>query len=288
MFSDVDLPVRKKTFQKKLQKMFENEEQRVSEFIFILSWRATANVSEVDRSIAIDGLLTTVLKDTGAKPVLPVPDPRQDHGPPLGALFHGAAWRSRFLIPSLLASFTATRGRFYISGGHDSQFSPYRRDVLSYDPARGGEPWVERRAMSAARAWHCMASPNHLIYAIGGSDNDEGGTERFDIRRVEAYDPLSGQWTAAQQRGGARRLGRPHLRAGGLQLGEHGVLQGHAGVRPRPRRVGQRTRPAQVHREALATASRGEEGTGDGGEVTHGAAETRVRSSRGTSDVQTS
>jgi len=62
IFSDVDLPVRKKTFQKTLQKMFKDEEQCVSEFIFILSWRATGNVSEIDRSIAIDGLATTALE----------------------------------------------------------------------------------------------------------------------------------------------------------------------------------------------------------------------------------
>ncbi|XP_068580149.1 kelch-like protein 36 [Cebidichthys violaceus] len=90
---------------------------------------------------------------------------------------------------------TVHRGVVYISGGHDYQIGPYRRDVLSYDPSRDSEVWVERRAMSLARGWHCMASPNHLIYAIGGSDDHEDTTERFDILQVESYDPRGGQWT---------------------------------------------------------------------------------------------
>ena len=83
----------------------------------------------------------------------------------------------------------------YISGGHDFQIGPYRREVLSYDPSQDGEVWVERQAMSLARGWHCMASLNHLIYAIGGSDDHEDTTERFDILQVESYDPRSAQWT---------------------------------------------------------------------------------------------
>ncbi|KAK9517241.1 hypothetical protein VZT92_025126 [Zoarces viviparus] len=86
-------------------------------------------------------------------------------------------------------------GVVYISGGHDYQIGPYRRDVLSFDPSRESEVWVKRRAMGLARGWHCMASLNHLIYAIGGSDDHEDTTERFDILQVESYDPCSGQWT---------------------------------------------------------------------------------------------
>lgn len=67
--------------------------------------------------------------------------------------------------------------------------------MLSYDPSRDSEVWVERQAMSLARGWHCMASLNHLIYAIGGSDDHEDTSERFDIQQVESYDPQSGQWT---------------------------------------------------------------------------------------------
>jgi len=67
IFSDVNLPVRKKTFQKTLQKLFENKEQCVFELIFILFWRSTGNVSEIDRSIAIDGLATTVLQANNQK-----------------------------------------------------------------------------------------------------------------------------------------------------------------------------------------------------------------------------
>lgn len=94
---------------------------------------------------------------------------------------------------------TVHRGVVYISGGHDYQIGPYRRDVLSYDPSRDDEVWVERQSMSLARGWHCMASLNHLIYAIGGSDDHEDTTERFDILQVESYDPRCGQWTQVAQ-----------------------------------------------------------------------------------------
>lgn len=49
--------------------------------------------------------------------------------------------------------------------------------------------------MSLARGWHCMASLNHLIYAIGGSDDHAHSAERFDILQVESLDPQCGQWT---------------------------------------------------------------------------------------------
>lgn len=87
-------------------------------------------------------------------------------------------------------------GVVYISGGHDYQIGPYRRDVLSYDQSRGSDVWVERQAMSLARGWHCMASLKHLIYAIGGSDNYADTAERFDILEVESFDPRCDQWTS--------------------------------------------------------------------------------------------
>ncbi|KAM3870263.1 kelch-like protein 36 [Diretmus argenteus] len=94
---------------------------------------------------------------------------------------------------------TVSHGTVYISGGHDYQIGPYRRDVLSYDPSRGGsgggDYWEERRAMSVARGWHCMESLGHLIYAIGGSNDHEDTAERFDILAVESFDPRSDQWT---------------------------------------------------------------------------------------------
>ncbi|KAG7281519.1 hypothetical protein CRUP_007553 [Coryphaenoides rupestris] len=93
----------------------------------------------------------------------------------------------------------------YISGGHDHQIGPYRRDVLSYDPpatgagaaaARGSSPgWRERRPMEVARGWHCMASLGERIYVTGGSDDQRHTLERFDVLAVEALDPASGQWT---------------------------------------------------------------------------------------------
>lgn len=92
---------------------------------------------------------------------------------------------------------TVHQGVLYISGGHDYQIGPYRRDFLSYDPGRDGSVWAERQPMALARGWHCMASLHHLIYAIGGSDDHADTTERFDILEVESYDPRSGQWTRA-------------------------------------------------------------------------------------------
>ncbi|KAK7892090.1 hypothetical protein WMY93_024053 [Mugilogobius chulae] len=84
---------------------------------------------------------------------------------------------------------TVHRGVVYISGGHDYQIGPYRREVLSYEPSRDGSVWVERPSMAQARGWHCMASLLHLIYAIGGSDDHAATTERFDVLQVEAYNP---------------------------------------------------------------------------------------------------
>ncbi|XP_054631396.1 kelch-like protein 36 isoform X2 [Dunckerocampus dactyliophorus] len=86
-------------------------------------------------------------------------------------------------------------GVVYISGGHDYQIGPYRKDVLYYDPSRDVDAWVECPAMSLARGWHCMASINNLIYAIGGSNDHEVTDERFDILQVESYNPRSRQWT---------------------------------------------------------------------------------------------
>lgn len=104
-----------------------------------------------------------------------------------------------FLFPFVSLTYghagTVHHGTVYISGGHDSQIGPYRRDVLSYDPTLEGRVWAERQAMCQARGWHGMASVNHLIYAVGGSDDHEDTNERFDILQVETYDPRSDQWT---------------------------------------------------------------------------------------------
>ncbi|XP_054885807.1 kelch-like protein 36 isoform X2 [Poeciliopsis prolifica] len=89
------------------------------------------------------------------------------------------------------------QGAIYISGGHDFQIGPYRRDVLSLDLARPGEAWRNRQPMSVARGWHRMASLRHLVYAIGGSDDHANTAERFDILEAEFFDPRSNQWTRA-------------------------------------------------------------------------------------------
>lgn len=89
---------------------------------------------------------------------------------------------------------TTHKGVVYISGGHDYQIGPYRRDMLSYDQS-AGDTWVERQAMTLARGWHCMASLHDRIYVIGGSDDHEDSMERFDVLEVEAFDPHTEQWS---------------------------------------------------------------------------------------------
>ncbi|KAM4553956.1 kelch-like protein 36 isoform 1-T1 [Fundulus diaphanus] len=114
-------------------------------------------------------------------------------------VYHPAEDRWSYVAPLPRPTYghagTVHQGVVYVSGGHDHQIGPYRRDVLSFDPNRVGEVWAERRPMSAARGWHCMASLNHLVYAIGGSDDHADTTERFDILQVESYDPRAGHWT---------------------------------------------------------------------------------------------
>ncbi|XP_052008119.1 kelch-like protein 36 [Xyrauchen texanus] len=82
----------------------------------------------------------------------------------------------------------------YISGGHDYQIGPYRRDMLSYEP-KTGDTWTERQPMILARGWHCMASLEDRIYVIGGSNDHEDSMERFDVLGVESFDPQTDQWT---------------------------------------------------------------------------------------------
>ncbi|KAJ8281227.1 hypothetical protein GJAV_G00065030 [Gymnothorax javanicus] len=101
---------------------------------------------------------------------------------------------------------TVHKGLVYISGGHDYQIGPYRRDVLCYNP--GDDAWLERSPMDVARGWHCMASLRDLIYAIGGSDDRQGSAERFDVLAVEAFDPRAEQWTSLSP------LLRPNSEAG--------------------------------------------------------------------------
>lgn len=78
-----------------------------------------------------------------------------------------------------------------------------------------------------------------------------------------------GAAAAAQQRGWARSLGRRDLCAGGIQLGEHGVLPGHSDVQPGQRLLVQRARPPQAYRwsfslrvycETIAVASSSSKG----------------------------
>ncbi|CAJ0927821.1 unnamed protein product [Ranitomeya imitator] len=76
----------------------------------------------------------------------------------------------------------------YISGGHDYQIGPYRKNLLCYDPR--ADAWEERRPMTIARGWHSMCTLDDSIYAIGGSDDNLESMERFDILA-----PQCDQWT---------------------------------------------------------------------------------------------
>ncbi|KAF6077922.1 kelch like family member 36 [Phyllostomus discolor] len=81
----------------------------------------------------------------------------------------------------------------YISGGHDYQIGPYRKNLLCYDHRT--DVWEERRPMTTARGWHSMCSLEDRIYCIGGSDDSVESMERFDVLGVEAYSPQCNQWT---------------------------------------------------------------------------------------------
>ncbi|XP_038610712.1 kelch-like protein 36 [Tachyglossus aculeatus] len=81
----------------------------------------------------------------------------------------------------------------YISGGHDYQIGPYRKNLLCYDHRK--DVWEEKRPMITARGWHSMCSWGDSIYSIGGSDDNIESMERFDILSVESYSPQCNQWT---------------------------------------------------------------------------------------------
>ncbi|XP_078526907.1 kelch-like protein 36 isoform X2 [Lissotriton helveticus] len=81
----------------------------------------------------------------------------------------------------------------YISGGHDYQIGPYRKNLLCYDCRT--DIWEEKRPMITARGWHSMCTLEDSIYAIGGSDDSVESMERFDILAVESYSPHCDQWT---------------------------------------------------------------------------------------------
>ncbi|XP_036045000.1 kelch-like protein 36 isoform X1 [Onychomys torridus] len=81
----------------------------------------------------------------------------------------------------------------YISGGHDYQIGPYRKNLLCYDHRT--DVWEERQPMTTARGWHSMCSLGDSIYSIGGSDDHMESMERFDVLGVEAYSPQCNQWT---------------------------------------------------------------------------------------------
>nr|XP_033796775.1 kelch-like protein 36 isoform X1 [Geotrypetes seraphini]XP_033796776.1 kelch-like protein 36 isoform X1 [Geotrypetes seraphini]XP_033796777.1 kelch-like protein 36 isoform X1 [Geotrypetes seraphini] len=88
---------------------------------------------------------------------------------------------------------TVYKELIYISGGHDYQIGPYRKNLLCYN--RCTDVWEEARPMITARGWHSMCSLEDSIYSIGGSDDNIESMERFDILDVESYSPQCNQWT---------------------------------------------------------------------------------------------
>ncbi|XP_069492346.1 kelch-like protein 36 [Ambystoma mexicanum] len=88
---------------------------------------------------------------------------------------------------------TSYKECIYISGGHDYQIGPYRKNLLCYDYRT--DIWEEKRPMTTARGWHSMCTLEDSIYAIGGSDDSIESMERFDILGVESYSPPCDQWT---------------------------------------------------------------------------------------------
>lgn len=122
--------------------------------------------------------------------------------PLLGEVWPRAALSFLSLRPSVCPSLsrftyghagTIYKDFVYISGGHDYQIGPYRKNLLCYDHRT--DVWEERRPMSTARGWHSMCSLEDSIYSIGGSDDSIESMERFDVLGVEAYSPQCNQWT---------------------------------------------------------------------------------------------
>lgn len=122
--------------------------------------------------------------------------------PLLGEVWPRAALSFLSLHPSVCPSLsrftyghagTIYKDFVYISGGHDYQIGPYRKNLLCYDHRT--DVWEERRPMSTARGWHSMCSLEDSIYSIGGSDDSIESMERFDVLGVEAYSPQCNQWT---------------------------------------------------------------------------------------------
>uniref|UniRef100_F6UCX6 Kelch-like protein 36 n=1 Tax=Equus caballus TaxID=9796 RepID=F6UCX6_HORSE len=118
----------------------------------------------------------------------------------------------------------------------------------------------------ARLAQHVQPGGQHLLHRGQRRQHRVHGTLRRAGRRglqpaVQPVDPR-GAAAARQQRVGRGRVGGPHLHPGRLQLGEHGLLQDGAGVRPREGQVEPRHRPAQGHRRRVGLRVRPEAAAG--------------------------
>ncbi|KAJ7311876.1 hypothetical protein JRQ81_006191 [Phrynocephalus forsythii] len=105
------------------------------------------------------------------------------------------AWSYVADLPSFIYGHAgAVHNEFvYISGGHDSQIGPFRKNLLCYDHRT--DRWEEKMPMITARSWHSMCTLGGHIYSIGGSHNYPETMTRFDILEVESYNPPCNQWT---------------------------------------------------------------------------------------------
>uniref|UniRef100_A0A8C5E2T1 Kelch-like protein 36 n=1 Tax=Gouania willdenowi TaxID=441366 RepID=A0A8C5E2T1_GOUWI len=112
---------------------------------------------------------------------------------------------------------TVHQGVVYISGGHDSQIGPYRRDVLSYDPLLDDEGWAHEPGQGLAL--HGLPTTLHLRHrrqrrqqghhrALRHPPVDPGGSASADLcaggyswesmmfsKATQVYDPEQRSWS---------------------------------------------------------------------------------------------
>lgn len=67
--------------------------------------------------------------------------------------------------------------------------SCYSDAAEKFDPIAA--KWEPIANMNHKRSWHCLASSNGFLYAMGGYDG------RSTLNSVEKYDPSTGRWMMA-------------------------------------------------------------------------------------------
>jgi len=94
-----------------------------------------------------------------------------------------------FLGPAV----AAVNDKLYVVGGmtrNGEVYAPSNK-VQEYDP--GGDRWTEKANMPAARRDLAVVASDGAIYALGGTELDDGGR---GSRRAERFDISSGSWSA--------------------------------------------------------------------------------------------